>query len=123
MWLLNPFKNFKGEHTMDIINSVLFLLSIISYCYLYTIYESNKKLLGLRIIVFSIFISVLCFFFDLPSITITIFLIIGGYGFIPVFMPVFNNVFVKDVSFLEAASMSILLSFYLLNIVYSLNII
>lgn len=106
---------------------MIILICLIAFCYLYTCY-SSKKLYGLQIIAFSIILSEVLSFYTNFKLFSQIIFFIGSVGFIPILKPIKLSIInkydeVKDFSFLEATSITILLSYYILNIFITLKII
>jgi hypothetical protein len=106
---------------------MLILISLISFCYLYTCY-SSKKLYGLQILAFSIIISEALSFYTNIRLLPQIIFFIGAMGFIPILKPIKLSIInkydkIQDFSFLEATSISILLSYYFVHIFSTLQII
>lgn len=106
---------------------MILLISLIAFCYLYTCYNS-KKLYGLQIIAFSIIVSEILSFYTNFKLLPQIIFFIGSIGFIPILKPIKLSIInksdeVKDFSFGEAISITILLSYYILNIFTTLKII
>ncbi|MBO1102236.1 hypothetical protein FQT05_06955 [Enterococcus hirae] len=106
---------------------MIVLISLIAFCYLYNCY-SYKKLYGLQIIALSIIVSEILSFYTNFKILSQIVFFIGSLGFIPILRPIKLSIIsssntIKDFSFFEAASIAILLSYYILNIFVTLRII